>query len=152
VRPLVKAQHVREYLYAFAAICPHDGQMSSFITDHVNAHTMSLHLQQVADEYPDEDILMIMDGASWHRAKDLRIPPNMTIRLLPPYSPELNPVEHLWDEIREKYFANRCFDSLDAVADMLLKALRDLHHNKGLIKSMSAFPWIVEELAMGNCH
>jgi transposase len=133
VRPLVKAQHVREYLYAFAAICPHDGQMSSFITDHVNAHTMSLHLQQVADEYPDEDI-------------------NMTIRLLPPYSPELNPVEHLWDEIREKYFANRCFDSLDAVADMLLKALRDLHHNKGLIKSMSAFPWIVEELAMGNWH
>ena len=151
-RPLVKSQHIREYLYAFAAICPIDGHKSTLITDQVNAYTMSLHLQQIANEYPDEEILLVMDGASWHRAKELRVPHNMTLRLLPPYSPELNPVEHLWDEIREKYFANHCFNSLDAVAEMLKEALRELHDDKPRIKSMSAFPWIMEEQICGNWH
>jgi transposase len=152
VRPLVTAQHVREYLYAFAAISPHDGHMSTLIADHVNAHTMSVHLQHVANEYPDEEILMILDGASWHRAKDLRIPHNMTLKLLPPYSPELNPVEHLWDDIREKYFANQFFNSLDAVAEQLTDALREMHSDRQRVKSMSSFPWIIEEQASGNWH
>jgi transposase len=143
---------VREYLYAFAAISPHDGHMSTLIADHVNAHTMSVHLQHVANEYPDEEILMILDGASWHRAKDLRIPLNMTLKLLPPYSPELNPVEHLWDDIREKYFANKFFNSLDAVAEQLTDALREMHSDKQRVKSMSSFPWIIEEQESGNWH
>jgi transposase len=59
-------------------------------------------LAEVAQHHPQDDILLVLDGAGWHRAKDLRIPENMRLLHLPPYSPELNPVEHLWEEIREK--------------------------------------------------
>lgn len=144
MRPIVKAQHIREYIYAFAAICPHDGQMSSLITDQVNAATMSQFLEQVTHEYPDEEILMVMDGAGWHRAKQLKIPERMTLLLLPPYSPELNPVEHLWDEIREKFFPNKCFNSLNAVQDTLCQGLHELHNNEKRLQSLCGFPWIIE--------
>jgi hypothetical protein len=62
VRSIVKAQHIREYIYAIAAICPHDGQMSSLITDQVNAATISQFLEQVTHEYPNDEILMVLDG------------------------------------------------------------------------------------------
>ncbi len=142
VRPTVEAQHIREYLYAFAAVCPHDGQLTSLITDRVDADTMSIFLAQVAAEYPNDDIFMILDGAGWHRAGALRIPHSMRLHFLPPYSPQLNPVENLWDELREKHFANRCFGSLTAVKDTLCVALRELHHDHKRTQSITGFPWI----------
>jgi transposase len=57
---------------------------------------------------------MFLDGAGWHRAKPLAIPENMRLQALPPYSPQLNPMEHIWEELREKWFANEVFDSLDS--------------------------------------
>ncbi len=60
----------------------------------VNAHAMSLFLSEVSQRHPNEFILMVMDKAGWHRAKDLKVPQNMRIIFLPPYSPELNPAEH----------------------------------------------------------
>ena len=66
---------------------------------------------------------MILDGAGWHRANDLTVPENMRLEALPPYSPQLNPVEHIWDEIRKKWFTNEVFNSLVAVEDRLVEAL-----------------------------
>ena len=57
-------------------------------------------------------ILMAMDGAGWHRANALTVPKNMALIFLPPYSPELNPVEHIWDSIRENSFRNKVFNSI----------------------------------------
>ena len=54
---------------------------------------------------------MVLDGAGWHKSKAMTIPDNIRLLSLPPYSPELNPVEHLWDELREKHFHNRTFDT-----------------------------------------
>lgn len=133
---------MREYLYAFAAVSPHDGQLSSLITDRVDANTMSIFLAQVAAEYPDDEILMVLDGAGWHRANDLRVPPSMQLLFLPPYSPQLNPVENLWDDLREKHFINRCFPSLTAVRQTLCTALRELHHDRQRTQSIAGFPWI----------
>lgn len=102
IRPDAPSQFVREYTYAFAAVSPLDGALDSLILPHVNAEAMSLFLAEVASRHPDEHILMFMDRAGWHRAKDLIVPRNMRLGWLPPYSPQCNPVEHLWDEIREK--------------------------------------------------
>ncbi len=142
VRPVVDAQHIREYLYAFAAVSPHDGQLTSLITDQVDANTMSIFLALVAAEYPNDEILMVLDGAGWHRANALRVPPSMHLLFLPPYSPQLNPVENLWDDLREKHFTNRCFPSLTAVRDALCIALRELHHDHQRTQSITGFPWI----------
>ena len=67
----------------------------------------------------------------------------MRLEALPPYSPQLNPVAHIWDEIREKWFANEVFDSLDGVEDRLVEALIDLEANRDLIASTTGFDWII---------
>jgi transposase len=84
----------------------------------------------------------VLDGAGWHRAKRLQVPANMQLILLPPWSPQLNPVEHLWDEIREKWFSNRVFASLSAVDEQLVKALVALEINPSQVASITGFPWI----------
>jgi transposase len=101
---------------------------------------MSIFLAEVARRHSDELILMLLDGAGWHRAKDLVVPDNIRLVPLPPYSPELNPIEHLWDELSEKWFGNCVFDSLNAVEDRLVEALAN---DRQRLKSMTAFPWIV---------
>lgn len=74
--------------------------------------------------------LQFMDQAGWHKAKDLKVPANMSLVWLPAYSPQCNPAEHIWEEIREKWFNNKVFDSLDAVEDTLVDALISLEKDK----------------------
>jgi len=90
--------------------------------------------------------VMVLDGAGWHQSESLQLPPNLRLLRLPPYSPELNPVEHLWDELREKRFHNRVFDSLDALEDHLATALRDLELDHQRVRSIVAWPWIMDAL------
>ena len=68
-------------------------------------------------------MVMVLDGAGWHRANSLLVPENMRFVALLPYGPQLNPGEYLWDEIREKWFANEVFDSLDSVEYRRVEAL-----------------------------
>ena len=116
-------QIVREYTYAFGAVSPHDGALDTLVLPVVTAEAMSIFLAEVARRHPEEFMVMVLDGAGWHRANSLIVPEHMRLEALPPYSPQLNPVEHLWDEIREKWFANEVFDSLDGVEDRLVEAL-----------------------------
>jgi DDE superfamily endonuclease len=139
IRPIVKNRLVREYTYAFAAISPQDGVMDSLILPWVNAETMSLFLRIVANRHSDEFILMVLDGAGWHTAGDLVVPQNMRLLFLPPYSPELNPVEHLWDHLREKHFANRLFPSMRVVTDQLSMSLRKAELDAPMIQSLCGF-------------
>ena len=143
MRPKTGCQTVREYTYAFAAICPFDGTLDSLILPEVNASAMSIFLAEVSSRHPDDRILMFMDGAGWHKAKDLVVPGNIIIRPIPPYSPEVNPVEHLWDEMREKWFANKVFNSLDAVEDQMVVALRALESEPERVGSLAGFDWII---------
>jgi transposase len=139
VRPVVKNRLVREYTYAFAAITPADGVMDSLILPFVNAETMGLFLQTVAERHPEEFILMVLDGAGWHIAGDLVVPASMRLLFLPPYSPELNPVEHLWDHLREKHFANRLFQSMKTVTDQLSFGLRQAELDPEMLRSLCGF-------------
>lgn len=143
VRPEVAVQIVREYTYAYAAVSPHDGVMDSLILPEVNAGAMSIFLAEVAKRHPNEFILMVMDQAGWHKAKDLVIPRNIRLIWLPPYSPQCNPVENIWDEIREKWFPNLVFNSLEAVEDTLVEALLALENDNRRTQSIAGFEWIV---------
>ncbi len=102
---------------------------------------MQIFLEEVASRHPGERLLMILDGAGWHRESCLNIPANMRLVSLPPYSPELNPVEHIWDEVREKDFGNLVFaSSLEA---RLETALRSMELDQPRVKSITAWPWII---------
>ena len=73
---------------------------------------------------------MVLDGAGWHWAKALNVPENMSLIPLPPSSPQINPLENIREEIREKWFPNKVFRSLDAVIDTLVESLRTLENDK----------------------
>ena len=124
IRPLCQAMLTHEYTYAYAAVDVARGELDTLILPHVNTDCMQVFLHEVARRHASEQIVMVLDGAGWHHSLALRVPANMHLLSLPPYAPELNPVEHLWDELREKYFHNRVFDSLDALKDHLVSSLR----------------------------
>lgn len=112
MRPVVGARLERKYIYAFSAfsaVSPHDGVMDSLVLPWVSAETMSLFLAEVAQRHAQEFIVIVMDQAGWHIAGRLTVPENMRLVFLPPYSPELNPAEHLWEALREDCFANHVF-------------------------------------------
>jgi len=143
LRPEVPVQIIREYTYLFGAVSPHDGVLDTLILPEVNAEAMSLFLAEVAQRHRTDYIVMVLDGAGWHRARDLVVPDQMGLVFLPPYSPELNPMEHVWEEIREKWFPNLVFDSLAGVADRLLKALAALENNPDRVAQITGFDWII---------
>jgi hypothetical protein len=101
-------------------------------------------LDQIARKYSREFIIMVLDGAPSHRSKDLELPANMALARLPPYSPELNPVERLWDELREKEFApNKLFDCLDAVIAQLALGLWRMENSPEALQSLTGRKWIL---------
>ena len=87
---------------------------------------------------------MFLDGVGWRRANNLAVPKNMRLEALPPYSPQLNPVEHIWDGIREKRFANEVFNSLDEVEDRLVEALVALENHREWLASTTGFDLIIK--------
>jgi transposase len=123
-------------------VSPHDGTLDSLLLPAVHAEAMSLFLAEVSQRHPGEFILMVLDGAGWHRAKRLQVPANMRLLFLPPWSPQLNPVEHLWDEVREKWFANRVFASMNTVEEQLLTALKTWEEDAPRVASLTGFEWI----------
>ena len=133
----------REFVYVYGAVSPRESHFDWKICPQMNTERMSEFLDQIARRYPEDFIIMIVDGASSHRGKDLVIPNNMKLFPLPAYSPELNPQEHLWDEIREKEFPNRVFDSLDGVKKQLKSGLIRLARDFARIRSITEWPWIV---------
>ncbi|MDR1228570.1 MAG: IS630 family transposase [Azoarcus sp.] len=146
LRPLVKAMLIHQYTYAYGAVSPLDGRLDSLILPHVNTECMQVFLDEVAERHPNENLIMIMDGAGWHKSLQLSLPDNLRTLFLPPYSPELNPQEHLWDELREKHFHNIAFNSLSALEDTLVSGLFSLENNPQLVHSISAWDWIINAL------
>lgn len=146
LRPLVSAMVTQQYTYAYAALSPADGHLDTLVLPHVNGECMQHFLDEVAARHPSERIVMIVDGAGWHKNQHLPPPANVQLVFLPPYSPELNPVEHLWDDLREKHFHNRVFDSLDALEDQLVDALLAYENDPARVHSLSAWDWIINAL------
>ena len=101
------------------------------------------HLGQ---KIPRQLILLFVDGAGNHQSDELVIPANIMLHLLPPYSPELNPQENLWDEIREKIFKNYALKSMNDVYAKLEEAILYIERNPKLVKSITSFPYIVRSL------
>lgn len=99
MRPHVTAQVVREYTYAYAAVAPQLGLMTALVLPRADTTMMNLFLKHVSETFADYFIVMQIDQAAWHRSKTLLIPDNIRLIYQPPYSPEVNPTEHIWEEL-----------------------------------------------------
>jgi hypothetical protein len=132
------------YTYAFGAVDVCTGELGSLILPHVNTGCMQLFLNEVSARHPGERIVMVIDGAGWHRSDALQAPENIYLLKLPAYAPELNPIEHVWDELGEKCFHNRVFKSLDALEDHLIDGLADMEQDAQRIQSICNWDWIIQ--------
>ena len=135
-----------EYTYAYGAVDVVSGELDSLILPQVNTVCTQIFLDEAGNRHPNNRIIMVLDGAGWHASHDLTPPPNIRLLSLPPYSPELNPVENLWDELREKFFHNKAFDSMDALEDQLQTGLLALENDWPRVQSIVSWNWIVNAL------
>jgi transposase len=135
--PSVAKQMIREYIYAYSALSPQTGDCFSMISPLCNTEAMNTFLQQLANQYPHYRIILLLDKAGWHISRSLQMADTIKMLHLNPYSPEHNPVELLWREIRKNYFHNKIFNSLDDVEDTLQKALLNYHMQKENVKKLS---------------
>ena len=140
VRPCAPQQFVREYTHVYAAVAPAEGKMTSLILPSADTEMMSLFLEHVSKTFANYFVVMQVDRAGWHHSKDLKIPANIRLIAQPAYSPELNPVEHVWEEVREKHLTNLALASLDEVIDKVCDGLNQLEADPERLRSMTYFP------------
>jgi transposase len=150
LRPVVRTMVTQQYTYAYGAVSPRDGCFDSLVLPHVNTECMQIFLDEIAGRHPNENIIMVLDGAGWHKSGKIRLPVNLRMLPLPPYSPELNPQEHIWEELREKSFHNRIFESINALEKHLVDALMKLENSPDLTKSITEWDWIINAVSNAN--
>lgn len=126
VKPVCEIKPGYSNFYAYSAVDVENGEDFSLLLPCVNTDIMNLFLDCFKKAFPKQRILLVMDQAGWHISKDLEIPDNFEIVHLPPYSPELNPVERLWQWLRRNFMRNRLFEKLHQVEDALSDAWNSL--------------------------
>ena len=148
-RAYVPKQTDFEWVYVFGAVCPATGQTHSCLISFADTSAMNGYLKDFSKQVPaDEHVLMVVDRAGWHRSKSLRIAENLTLLLLPAYSPELNPVELFWWQMRDKHLSNQVFKTADQMDREVGKAWCDVTYDPEAVRSLCLFPWI--ESAINN--
>jgi transposase len=143
LRPVVCNGYEREFTYVYGGVSPLEGQLDWSLSEKMNTTNMSAFLSQVSQAHPKEFIVMVVDGASSHKAKELVVPENIRLIPLPAYSPELNPQEHIWDEVREKAFPNLVLDQMALVLERLKQGMGSLAADAQRVRGIAAWPWIV---------
>jgi len=111
-----------------------------------NTEAMKYHLEEISIAV-EQDChgLIIVDGAAWHSTPKLLIPKNITLLVLPPYSPELNPVEQIWQQLRKSHFSNRCFKGYEEIMEVCCQAWNAFTENPEGIQSLCSRKWATLE-------
>lgn len=126
-RPTAVKQTRYEWVYLYAAVEPATGASVALQAPAVDTPTMRIFLEMLARELAeDEHAVLVMDQAGWHVSRRLEVPERVRILLLPPYSPELNPIERLWGYLRSHYLSNRAYDHYRHLLDAGAEAWREL--------------------------
>lgn len=140
MRPSVPSHHIREYRYVYGAVEPLTGENFFLILPYCNTDNMNVFMKELSKEYPEDIILLVCDGASWHKSVNLVTPENIHITHIPPYTPEMNPIEQIWKQLRSMGFKNEIFKTLHDVVDRLSDTINLL--TKDMVKSITHREWI----------
>jgi transposase len=126
----VKIKQGYKNFYVYSSVCPESGEIFSLYLPEVNTVMMNIYLEELSRNFSREKLILIMDCAGWHKSKDLKVPDNIEIEYLPPYSPELNPVERLWKWLKNNTIHNRIFEKLEDIMASLTDELKALTREK----------------------
>jgi len=131
---------VREYVYAYGAVDPIDGEKFFIIAPKCNTDWTNEFLRLLSEQFKDDYILLCWDNAGWHKSKSLIIPDNIYVYYLLTYTPEANPIEPLWKEIRKDGFKNTLFNTIGDVVDKLSNSLMAI--TKEVVQSVCGWDWV----------
>lgn len=142
-RPPAVRQTRYDYLYVLGAACPRTGQTVGLLSPHLNTDAVNAFFQQFAREVdPDVHVVMCWDQAGFHTAQKLKPPDNLTLIPLPPYCPELNPMENLWHYLRSHHWSNRAYHDYDDLRVSACHAWHSTCLNPDLIQSVCRCSYI----------
>jgi hypothetical protein len=131
-----------ESAYLFGAICPMRGTGAALMMPFANTDAMQRHLEEISRSVATRaHAVVLMDRAGWHETNKLRVPKNLTIILLPSRAPELNPVENVWQYLRQNWLSNRVFDDYGAILNAGCDAWNRLIAQPQTILSIGARAW-----------
>ncbi len=143
-RPRQMADQRYQNAYIFGAVCPARDTGAALVMPRANAEAMQQHLEEISRCVTEgAHAVLILDGAGWHTTKKLQVPANITLLKLPPYSPELNPQENIWQYLRQTYLSNRLFSDYDAIVEACINAWNKLTAEAGRIRSIATRQWAI---------
>ncbi len=141
-RPRQPADQRYQNAYLFGAICPASGKGAALMLPYANTQAMQMHLDEISRHVARKaHAVLLMDRAGWHTTGKLKVPKNITIILLPSRSPELNPVENIWQYLRQNWLSNRVFETYDAILDAGCQAWNKLIEQPETITSIGMRKW-----------
>ena len=142
-RLCVPKQTEYEFVYLFGAACSATGKSAALVLPESNTAMMNLFLQEMSKVVgPDTHAVLVLDQAAWHHSKSLQVPENITLVSLPPYSPELNPMERVWAYLRSHYLANRIYENYDAIVEAVSWAWNQFRLNQKRVQTVTHVPWL----------
>ncbi len=141
-RPSAPRDQRTRSAWLFSAIFPRDGKAAGLVLPRCNTKAMTLHLAEISQAVKKgAHAVVILDQAGWHGAKDLEVPDNITLLPLPPRSPELNPVENIWQFMRDNWLSNRVLKSYEDILDHCCYAWNQLTQQPWKIMSIGLRDW-----------
>ena len=142
-RPRVVKQQQYLNTYIIGSVCPAQNCAEAIISPECTTDVMQQHLHQISKAtLPGRLALVIMDRAGWHTTDKLNIPSNVAILFLPPYSPELNPMEQVWQWIKNHFLSNRVFKNYDDIEKSCCRAWNFFAQSQNLFESICCPEWI----------
>ncbi len=130
------------WTYIFGAICPKKGKGAGLVLSYCDTGAMQEHLAEISQAVdPGAHAVLILDQAGWHVTPKLKVPENITLMFLPPRSPELNPVENVWQFMRDNWLSNRVFRDYDDIVDQCCRAWNRLIDQPWKIMSIGLRDW-----------
>ncbi len=142
-QPLALSHHLYQWLYLYAFVHPASGAVEWWLANSVNAPLFEAILRSFAATVgagAEKTVILVLDNAGWHVAKELTVPEGVELCFLPPYTPELQPAERLWP-LTDEAVANKPYESLDELSQTLEKRCLALTAQPDLIKAKTSFKW-----------
>jgi hypothetical protein len=144
-RPTAVRQTQYDYLWVIGAACPATGGTAAIIMPHLDTEVINVFLTEFSRQLaPDVHAVLIWDGAGYHTSGSLKVPSNVSLIRLPPYSPELNPIENLWHYLRSHYWSNRTYDDWGALKAAAVVGMVVVGRDSERIKSVCAAPYLLQ--------
>ncbi len=141
VKPIANVDHTYQSLYLYGAVEPITGESFFLEMPWLNGVCFQVFIDELAKTFPKTLNVLVLDNGRFHQAKSLQLPDNIALIFLPPYSPELNPIERLWQDIKAKLFQHT-LGSIEEMQDKITQILRK--YTKAAIAQITNFKYFTK--------